>query len=433
MTPEIAQRKIPTVRLSSKIVLKKLHYALFPDTDVPERLGDKFDNVFEYLDGHNLLPWSMPSSEINQSRVRIHGRQMLVFSSYSYLGLIDDNRVLRAGLEAAARYGVGSHGVRVLTGHSDVHHALESKVAAFLGREDALVFSSGYLANLGVISGLVEAHDHILIDELAHASLVQGSILSGATTHRFRHNDFEDVARICEKILRDKKAESQIYLITDSVFSMDGDLLDLPRAVGVKRVYGVKLIIDEAHGIACIGARGRGIEDHFNLPGVIDVQIGTFSKGIPSAGGFVAADRKTIRFLRYIGAAPMVFSAPLSPFHCGAALKALEILDESPELVATLSKNSTRLRTMLTQAGFDVGKSESPIVPLMLGSEMRTLRIWRQLFDKGFLTAAVIAPAVALGKARLRLTAHAGHQPVEIENFVACLSKVFRDDENDVA
>jgi len=263
-----------------------------------------------------------------------------------------------------------------------------------------------------------------LLDVFGVVGLVQGCQLSGATLLRFRHNDLDDAAAAYDTIPRESLARGAgVYLVADSVFSMDGDLFDLPAAHRFCRERGVFMILDEAHGIACVGPTGRGIEEHFDMPSTVDLLLGNFSKGIPSTGGYATGDRRVIEFLRCGYAAPHTFSSPLSPYHCGAACKALEILEREPEHVERLHRMSSRLRRELRRRGFDTGLSETPIVPLIVGSERDTLAVWRYLLDRGYFTGAVVAPAVGLGRARLRLIANAKHDPADVDAFVDCVSE----------
>lgn len=422
-TPPAASRRLQVTSRSSLIrSMRGLRnqLGLRPDPDA--------DAVTTFWDVHSVMrdgagfPWNIPTANVAARSVDVDGRPLRVFSSYSYLGLIDDARVKAAATAACEPYGTGAHGVRSLLGDLEIHRQLERRIAELYEREAALLFSSGYLANLGVLPALVGERDYILMDALSHVSLLQGCQLSQGTVLRFRHNDIADAEEVYRSIPQeDLRAGARVFMVADSVFSMDGDLFDLPRAHAFCRAREVFLILDEAHAFGCIGKTARGIEEHYGMIGATDLLIGTLSKGIPSTGGFVVGSERIVEFLRYGFAAPNTFSSPLSPYHCGAALAALTIIESEPDRLAHLSDVSDHLRQSLRARGFDTGLSETPIVPLVIGSEIDTIFIWRYLFDHGYFTAAVIAPAVPLGKARLRLVAHAEHSREDVDAFVDCL------------
>jgi glycine C-acetyltransferase len=419
----LASRRLQVTSRSSLVrslraLKRQLDLPLDPDDDAVTTFWD----VRAAMEDRGGFPWNIPTENVGAHSVDVRGRTLRVFSSYSYLGLIGDPRVKAAALHASEPYGTGAHGVRTLLGDLEIHRRLERRIAALYEREDALLFSSGYLANLGVLPALIREQDYVLMDALSHVSLLQGCQLSGATILRFRHNDIADAEAVHRSIpssaLRDG---ARVFMVADSVFSMDGDIFDLPRAHAFCSERGVSLILDEAHGFGSIGSSGRGIEQHYRMPGAVDLVIGTLSKGIPSMGGFAVGPERIVEFLRFGFAAPNTFSSPLSPYHCGAALATLDIMDSEPDRLARLQDVSGYLRRSLREHGFDTGLSETPIVPLVIGSELDTLFIWQHLFDHGFFTAAVIAPAVALGKARLRLVAHAEHSREDVDAFMECL------------
>lgn len=381
-----------------------------------------FWDVQAAMEDRGGFPWNITTENVGVQSVDVGGRTLRVFSSYSYLGLIDDPRVKAAAIQACEPYGTGAHGVRALLGDLEIHRRLERRIAALYEREDALVFSSGYLANLGVLPALIHERDYVLMDAFSHVSLLQGCQLSRATILRFRHNDIADAEAVYRSIPPSDLGDgARVFMVADSVFSMDGDIFDLPHAHAFCRERGVFLILDEAHGFGSIGLSGRGIEQHYGMPGAVDLVIGTLSKGIPSMGGFAVGPERIVEFLRFGFAAPNTFSSPLSPYHCGAALATLEIMESEPDRLARLHEVSDHLRRSLQEHGFDTGLSETPIVPLVIGSELDAIFIWKYLFDHGFFTAAVIAPAVALGKARLRLVAHAEHSREDVDAFMECL------------
>lgn len=370
-----------------------------------------------------MLAWAVTNTPNGNGEVTIDGQRLTIMSSYSYLGLNFDKRVIEAGYEAAKTYGSGANGVRMLMGNLPIHHELESRLANLVGKEEALVFSSGFLCNIGVLSTLPDQGDVILIDELAHTSLQQGAMLSGADLGVFKHNDFEHAKSVLERFQPNLAPDAKVFVVCDSVYSMDGDVLDLESAEAFKRENGALLVVDEAHGLGAIGESGLGLESKVSNAKSIDIHIGTLSKAIPSMGGYVAGSSEYIGYLRYF-AGPIVFSSPLSAFHCGVALEALRILEEEPQHFTRAQTNGSYLRNQLKTAGFDTGASTTPVVPLMLKSEVLTLNVWRELLDRGYFTAVVTSPAVGIGKARLRLSAPPTISHQQIDTFIETLSSL---------
>jgi 7-keto-8-aminopelargonate synthetase-like enzyme len=295
----------------------------------PNSAGDAIETFWEVhaaMQDRGGFPWNIATDNVGVHSVDVDGRTLRVFSSYSYLGLIGHPEIEAAAARACEPYGTGAHGVRALLGDLEIHRRVERRVAALYGRDAALLFSSGYLANLGVLPALIQEQDYVLMDELSHVSLLQGCQLSRGAILRFRHNDIADADAAYRSIPPgDLRQGARVFMVADSVFSMDGDIFDLPAAHEFCRERDVFLILDEAHGFGCIGTSGRGIEQHYGMSGAVDLVIGTLSKGIPSMGGFAVGSTRIIEFLRFGSAAPNTFSSPLSPYHCGAALAALEI------------------------------------------------------------------------------------------------------------
>ncbi len=353
---------------------------------------------------------------LSPTRVRVRGREMLLFASYSYLGLLGHPRLSAAAQAAAAQYGTGTHGVRLLAGTLPLHHELEAAVAAFAGRADALTFSSGYATNLAAITALVGRHDVVLSDKLNHASLVDGCQLSGADFVRFRHNDLADL----ESCLHRAAPAATRLVVVDAVFSMDGDIAPLPGLVELCRAYDAWLMVDEAHSIGVLGATGRGIEEHFGLSGVIDVKMGTLSKAIPSVGGYLAGSADLIQIFRH-AARPFIFSAALPPPQAAAAKAALEVIAAEPERVARVQANARYFRDRLRALGFDILNTETAIVPLICGSDQRAYRMVHECQQRGVFALPVISPAVPEGLARVRATVTAAHTRDEID----CALEVF--------
>lgn len=358
----------------------------------------------------DLYTFQQPLEGLSGARVMRGGRPCIMLSSYDYLGLIGDARLAAAASDAVARFGTGTGGVRLLTGSTLLHRDLEHAIAGFLGTEAALAFGSGYMANMGVISALFGPGDRVIVDARAHRSLQDGCRLSGADIEAFAHNDLDDLRRR----LRMRPADGRTLIVAEGVYSMDGDICPLPGLVALKREFGAFLMVDEAHSLGVLGPSGRGVTEHFGMArDVVDVTTGSLSKAIPANGGFVAGRRDLVIFLQH-SAAPFFFSAALCPAATAAATTAIGILAAEPERIARQHANGIRLREGLRELGFDTGLSESPLVPVILGSDEDAYRLARDLLDEGVVVSAVIFPAVARGAARLRLCATAAHSDLDI-------------------
>jgi 8-amino-7-oxononanoate synthase len=360
----------------------------------------------------DLYLYNIPVSEIHGgAKVSVDGHEMGMFASYSYLGLLGHPRIDEAATKAVESFGTGTHGVRTLAGTLDLHRELEETIAAFKESEDAITFSSGYVTNLSTISTLVGRHDVVLSDKLNHASIVDGCLLSGAQFVRFKHNDMDDLARRLENV---PNSASKL-VVSDAVFSMDGDIVDLPRLSETCRRYGAWLMIDEAHSVGVLGETGRGIEEHFGTSGVIDIKMGTLSKTIPSVGGYVAGDQDLIKYLRH-QARGYVFSAALPPAQAAAALESFKVIQDEPWRVETLRENSQHFIQGLKDRGFDTLRSETAIVPILCGSDDSAFRVARESHRENVFVLPVVSPAVPEGMARLRATVTAAHSADQIEN-----------------
>lgn len=368
----------------------------------------------------SVCTYQLPLSAAARPESAALGQDVIMFSSYSYVGLIGHPRLARAVNEAVERYGTSTGGVRLLTGTLDLHLELEAELARFLGVEAAAVFGSGYDANLAAIGALFGPADTAILDQYAHQSIQEGVRLAGASLHRFRHNDLEDLERRLANA-RDRGAE-RILVAVDAVFSMDGDQAPLAELIEIKDRYGAFLLVDEAHSIGAIGRTGRGVCEAQDIdPAGIDLLTGSLSKGIPSSGGYVAGAAPLKVYLQY-GSAPYIFSAAVTPANTAAALEGIRILSEEPEHMARLRANTKRLRQGLDELGIDIGNSSSPIVPVLLGDEWRAYHWARHLLlEHAIQASAVTFPAVSPGQARLRLCATAAHQPEHFERLFAGL------------
>jgi 8-amino-7-oxononanoate synthase len=367
---------------------------------------------------NDLYYYNQPITELcGGSKVVVKGRQMGMFASYSYLGLIGHPRINEAAKNAIDQFGTGTHGVRTLAGSLDVHFELEETIAHFKDAEAAVTFSSGYATNLSVISTLLGRGDYVISDKLNHASIVDGCLMSGAKFLRFRHNDMDAL----EQRLQSLPSDATRMVVVDSVFSMDGDLINFPALVEICRRYQAWLMVDEAHSVGVLGKTGRGIEEHFNMPGVIDIKMGTLSKTIPSVGGYVAGSKDLISYLRHASRA-YIFSAALPPAQAAAAKAAFEVILDEPWRVEKLNQNSRQFIDGLKGYGFDTLQTDTAIVPVICGSDEKAFTMTQLAQHKDVFVLPVVSPAVEPGLARLRATVTTAHEPEEIAQAVEVIA-----------
>ena len=356
---------------------------------------------------HSLYTYQLPLTVASGPRSAALGQDLVMFSSYSYLGLIGHPRITAAVEAAVSRYGTSTGGVRLLTGTLELHHELEHELATFLGQEGAATFASGYDANIAAITSLFGPGDVAILDQYAHQSIHDGVRMAGCENRRFRHNDMNDLERRLRQA-RNRGAH-RILIAVDSVFSMDGDQAPIEDILALKEEYGAFLLVDEAHALGAVGATGRGICEEQGIdPSRIDILTGSLSKGIPSSGGFVAGGRGLKIYMQH-GSAPYMFSAAMTPANAAASLESLRILKDEPRRMDTLRDNTRVMKEGLEEIGFDFGASRSPVLPLLLGDEWRAYRVARDMLEKGIFVSAVVFPAVSPGQARLRLCATAAH------------------------
>ena len=368
---------------------------------------------------HSLYTYQLPLQEKCSPETAVLGEPLLLFSTYSYLGLSGHPRIIDAVRRAVERFGTSTGGVRLLTGTAELHHELEHELALFLGHEASATFGSGYDANLAAITSLFGPGDWAILDQYAHQSIHDGVRMAGCETRRFRHNDLDDL----ERRLRQAKARGakRLLIAVDAVFSMDGDQAPIADLIAVKRRHGAFLLVDEAHSIGAVGATGRGICEAQNIdPADIDITTGSLSKGVPSSGGFVAGAKSLKIYIQH-GSAPYIFSAAMTPGNAAAVLETLRVLQDEPDHVQRLRRNELLLREGLRLRGFEVGASTTPVVPLFLGDEWRAYRWARQMLERGVFVSAVVFPAVSPGQARLRLCATAAHRPDHFERLFSAL------------
>jgi glycine C-acetyltransferase len=368
---------------------------------------------------HDFYFYNQPIQELRGgARVLVNGRDMSMFASYSYLGLIGHPRINEAAKRAVDKFGTGTHGVRTLAGSLTLHRELEETIADFKHTEDAITYTSGYATNLTVISTLMGRGDYVLSDKLNHASIVDGCMMSGAEFRRFRHNDMDDL----EKRLQQLPAGVTKMVVADSVFSMDGDIIDLPRMVELCRKYGAYLMMDEAHSVGVLGATGRGIEEHFNMIGAIDIKMGTLSKTIPSVGGYIAGKKELIDYLRH-GSRAYIFSAALPPAQAGAAMEAFKVILDEPWRMEKLWKNTRQFIDGLKGMGFDTMLTETAIVPVLCGTDERAFALTQACQRQDVFVLPVVSPAVPEGLSRLRATVTAAHETDEIQYAMDVIEK----------
>ena len=352
------------------------------------------------------------------ARVVVNGREMQMFASYSYLGLIGHPKINAAAKAAIDKYGSGTHGVRMLAGTLRIHTELEETIARFKETESAITFSSGYLTNITAVSTMVRREDVVLSDKLNHASIVDGCMLSGAGFLRFRHNDMADL----EFCLQQVNPEATKLVVVDAVFSMDGDITNLPKLVELCRKYRAWLMVDEAHSLGVLGETGHGIEEHFGMKNVIDLKMGTLSKTIPSAGGYLAGSKDLIQMFRHF-ARPYVFSAAITPAQAAAAKAAFEVIEEEPERVAILNENTERFITGFKQLGFDTMLTSTAIVPILCGADESAYEMVRHCQGDGVFVLPIVSPAVPDGLARLRATVTAAHTAGDIDKGLSVFAR----------
>lgn len=384
---------------------------------INRRIGEITGRV-EEAQAAGLYFYLQPIEALDGARVTVGGREMLMFASYCYLGLLGHPRIDAAAQAAIARFGSGTHGVRILAGTLTLHEELEATIAAFKETAAAIVYSSGYVTNLTTISALMGRNDVVICDKWNHASIVDGCLLSQAKFVRFRHNDMAHLERCLAKL----PADVGKLLVVDAVFSMDGDIINLPAVVHLCRQYGARLMVDEAHSLGVLGATGRGIEEHFGLEGAVDIKMGTLSKTIPSVGGYIAADQDTVTYLKHT-ARGFVFSAALPPAAVAAAQAAFEVMQAEPERVARLQRNVELFIGGLRARGFNTGNSETPIVPVICGEDQRALLMARLLHNEGIFVLPVLPPAVPAGTSRLRANVTAAHSEADIAYALDCFQR----------
>ncbi|MFA6832201.1 MAG: aminotransferase class I/II-fold pyridoxal phosphate-dependent enzyme [Bacteroidaceae bacterium] len=355
------------------------------------------------------------------TEVTMSGKRVLMFGSNSYLGLTNHPAVIEASIEATRKYGTGCAGSRFLNGTLDLHLELEKELAAFVGKEEAIIYSTGFQVNLGVVSCVTGREDYIICDELDHASIVEGRRLSFSTQFKYKHNDMESL----EKMLQRCKPESVKLIIVDGVFSMEGDLANLPEIVRLSKKYNASIMVDEAHGIGEMGRQGRGTCDHFGVTDDVDLIMGTFSKSLASIGGFIAGDKSIINYLRH-NSRSYIFSASNTPSATAAAQESLHIMQREPERIAHLWDITNYSLAQFRKLGFEIGATSTPIIPLYVRDIDKTFLVTKMLFEEGVFVNPVIPPACSPEDTLIRFSLMATHQKEQIDIAIDKLVKCFK-------
>ena len=369
-----------------------------------------------------VYPYFRAITSKQGTEVEMDGHKVLMFGSNAYTGLTGDPRVIEAAKQALDKYGSGCAGSRVLNGTLDLHVQLEKELAEFVHKDDTLCFSTGFSVNQGVLAMVVGRGDYIICDDRDHASIVDGRRLSFAKQLHYKHNDMEDL----ESILKTLPEDAVKLIVVDGVFSMEGDLAKLPEIVKLKHKYNCSVMVDEAHGIGVFGKQGRGVCDHFGLTDDVDLIMGTFSKSLASIGGFIASDADTINFLRHT-CRSYIFSASNTPAATAAALEALHILENEPERIDNLWKVTRYALNRFREEGFEIGETESPIIPLYVHDVDKTFLVTKLAFDAGVFINPVIPPACAPQDTLVRLALMATHTEEQVERGVQILKKIFKE------
>lgn len=385
-----------------------------------ERLK-KYDLPQQYM-AKGVYPYFREIDGKQDTEVNMGGHKVLMFGSNAYTGLTSDPRVIAAGIKALEKYGSGCAGSRFLNGTLDLHVQLEKELAEFEGKDEALCFSTGFSVNSGVVSCLTGRDDYVICDDRDHASIVDGRRLSFSTCLKYKHNDMEDL----EKQLKKCRPEAVKLIVVDGVFSMEGDLANLPEIIRLKHKYNATVMVDEAHGLGVFGKQGRGVCDHFGLRDEVDLIMGTFSKSLASIGGFIASDKYIINWLRH-NARTYIFSASDTPAATACAMEALHIIQNEPERIEHLWDVTNYALKLFRENGFEIGATESPIIPLYVRDVDKTFLVTRRAFEEGVFINPVIPPACAPQDTLVRFALMATHTKEQVKTAVDKLLKVFKE------
>lgn len=388
---------------------------------------DLFEKCLNFTDANDVIemgiyPYFRPVQSAPGNEVVIDGHKCIMVGSNNYLGLVNHPKVKEAAIAAINKFGTGCTGSRFLNGTLDLHLELEDRLAKFMKKEAALVFSTGFQTNLGSISALVSKNDIVLIDRQVHACIVDGTRLSYGKIYKFAHNDMDDLRRVIG-VVRQTNVRGGILIVVDGVFSMEGDIIDLPKLVEVAEEFGARVLVDDAHSIGVLGETGAGTAEHFGLIDRVDLTMGTFSKSFASLGGFVAGNKVIVEFIKH-HARSLIFSASIPPPCAAAALAALDIIESEPERREHLWKNTHRMQREFRDLGFDIGNTATPIVPIVVGRDLDAFYFWKELFENGVFTNPVVAPAVAPGHSLIRTSYTATHTDKHLDQVIEVMRKV---------
>ncbi len=365
-----------------------------------------------------IYPYFIPLTANEGTEAIFRGHRLIMCGSNNYLGLTTDPRVRQAAIEAIQTYGTSCTGSRFLNGTLEMHEHLERELAEFVGKEAALVFSTGMQVNLGAISALASRGDYVILDKEDHASIVDGAKLSFGEVKRFGHQDMEELERLLARLPQDKGK----LVVVDGLYSMEGDIAPLPELAPLCKKYGARLMVDDAHAMGVLGG-GRGTAAHFNMTDEVDLIMSTFSKSFASLGGFIAGDEQVIHYIKH-HARSLIFSASIPPPNAAAALAALKIMRDEPERVANLEKIADYMRKGYRQLGFNIGNSTTPIIPVIIGEKMLTIYVWKRLFDEGVFVNPVLSPGVQPGRELLRTSYMATHTIEQMDRVLEVFEKV---------
>ena len=389
--------------------------AIKKSTDLFEKC-DKFTKAKELMSA-GIYPFFRVIESAQDPEVIMNGRRMIMVGSNNYLGLTNHPKVKEASIEAIKKYGSGCAGSRFLNGTLDIHVKLEEKLAHFIRKETALVFSTGFQVNLGVISALVGKDDVIIIDKMDHASIIDGCRLSYGEVKKYRHNDMANLERVLQQ-----NAERSKLIIVDGVFSMEGDIVNLPKVVELAKAYGARLMVDDAHGIGVLGKTGRGTAEHFGLEDEVDIIMGTYSKSLASIGGFIAGSEKVVHYIKHF-ARSLIFSASPPPASVAAVSAAIDIIDNEPERIERLWKNTHKMLQGFKYLGFRIGPSETPIIPVIVGDNETAFKMAMMLQEEGVFANVAVSPAVPEGKALIRTSYMATHTEKQLDRVLSAFEK----------
>ncbi len=389
----------------------------WPGVDIFAKVNT-FTEAKEAIKG-GYYPYFIPLDENEGTEVIYKGHRLIMCGSNNYLGLTTHPKVKEAAIEAIRKYGTSNTGSRFLNGNLRLHLELEEELADFVGKEAALVFSTGYQTNLGTIQALVGRKDIVILDRDDHASIVDGAILSQGRIMRFKHNDMDDL----ERVLQQADPQRGRLVVVDGVYSMGGDIAPLPQLIEICHKYGARLMVDDAHSIGVLGPQGNGTAAHFGVTDGVDLIMSTFSKSFASLGGFIAGDYDVIHYIQHF-ARSLIFSASIPAANLAAARAALKIMKEEPERRERLWQIARRMKRELTAMGFDTGQSETPIIPIIIGNEMLTVFVWKRLFDEGVFVNPVLPPGVPPNKSLLRTSYMATHTDEQLDRVLEAFHKV---------